>query len=320
MLPKKERLKAALAAQGDWLVGHTEIPLNTPLVMALFSNQTNLDQRKLSEDLRLYGGIPNRPLLRDGYSPNVYPFIIYIRQGKPNLLTSEGKYIFAPVPVSMGEEVDNIEVSAVWKHPLQQAASEELIKEAEDRVAEHEEFWWGTGRNPIPLSTITAHEWVWLQVTNEKGLPPNTGYIAEALRNKGFTVLAPDKGFLGLITPGTNKYMTESRSIIGFKSNETITPEDLTQLIFPDSAIHIGAFTTEYTRRDQSVFDVAEGIQDTGESISSLLSTTQKLFSVIFGALRYLLWGALGAGVIYLAWNGYKYIDKEYRDYKKLRA
>jgi len=329
MPSKADQIKDALVQDGRWYVGQENIPWNTPFLLVITDDGSNLfDTSTASAQLLGLCGIPNRPIKQNPDTPRMHSFIIYVREGEvkdAHCSGITGICTFPPITVDLVEAwVDHAMVASVWRSPLDLADDHAVIAEAKAHVAQKPEFWYGDNRewHFVPDDQILdPRQWYALRVLSNGPQLPYTDDLVTLVHSKGYRAFAPDRGIIGAVVDDDTWTSSLTRKIL-FNPNgkqgltgPKLQKELFGDLITADYTLSLGI--TDNLIADNSVMDAIDETVKTTENIGDALLAMKDILDLLLASLKYLLWGALGVAAVWAGWQGFKYVNKEVREYKR---
>lgn len=317
------RLKADLELSQEVLVGGDSIPYEAPHLLMIGSSKKDLDQEKMSQQLKDYVGLPNFVLPRSPNYLNFYPFIVYLSAGEPNLFNSNtGEWETIPVVVDSIEDwVDGADAAFVVAAPLEDiddTTIADLENAAKNQTAPSTD-----PDVPIVLShefPLDPTEWVNLRVHFSDMAPLSTVYLQTMLQDLGYKVIAPDRGITGIFVRTSSVAGPKSTSVFFHPNNHTISGDDLQSVVFdqfgftdgiPNAIVSL--YTSETTQNSQQLLNFVWRAQATTGASSDFLNHLLDALNKILTVLPKVLWIALGGIAIYGGWRVFQFARVEYR-------
>jgi len=337
-MPSKDDIqliKDELQATGAMYVKDTVWPHDSPRLLVIGSLMSDMDVAALADDLYMHLGIVATPLpKKDGLS-NLYPFIMYKATPTAQLYDeASGQFIDIPVTSGLVEAcfggetpIVDYKVAFVGLGILEAKVTP---KEVADAIAAAD-FWslpLDTSEEPIPFGAtdvLAPNTWVFLRAdfVSMSAIPPKGLKTTLEKGDWNYKAINPLGGISGLFERlfSAEEYVGKDYSHVLFNPGNAagVTTKALRSNVFGSymGKVYLSAFTTEEVIANQGHLDTFYAIQGTeegaGDAFKGLLEVLQKALK----SIRYILYGVIGAGLLWAGWNIAKYVRKEAKEYDR---
>ena len=203
-------------------------------------------------------------------------------------------------------------------------------KEVADAIEAADKWAWLSDDDETPLpfdhnAALAPNTWVYLRVDFAlmNAIPPKGLKTLLEASDSNYKAIDPISGISGFFERmfSGSEYVGESYSHVLFNPGNAmgVTAAKLQSTAFSAYAgkAYVSAFTTLEIVENQSSLDTFYAVQGTeeaaGDAAASFLAALQKALK----SVKYVLWGAAGLGILWVGWQGFKYIGKEKRAYKR---
>lgn len=296
----------------DMFVGQDSIPFDGLRLYVVLSTKTDLDPNDIALDMRL-AGVYASPLPKTSGYPNVYPFAGYVH---PLEIISNGrpKQISA-TPLELAEVIP-AEAVFVSKAVLPSEEYPERAQELREAIASVD-LERKTGKKVFGAKDpVGPNRWVMLRVNAKPGMRSLRPVdVRNILLKAGYKAFTPSTGLLGLLVPAADWSSSTWTEVLFNPGGQAVTAEQLREA-FPAGLIAetdpIGLYDLDFLRDHQEIIDFYFKAQKlevaatgAGGSLRGALEDILNDLGKVFGATRYLLWGALGVGAAWLGLRAY---------------
>lgn len=316
--------KQKIKAEGKFLVGQDTIPLESTRLVVIVDRRKNLDLEELAAGMKR-GGVYAKPIPKDDTRPNLYTFVA---QAKGLELETEEGPRLTSVTVDTLEDVLGVDAVFVSSWELPATVHPDKITDIRKAMDEVDAQRRANKRLFTGETEVGPNRWLFLRVSFRAGVDPmKTSEVRDVLLGAGYKAFTPDTGLMGFLTPSADWSAGNWTEVLFNPGNKAIKVSDLYGLFPKDLLVDsapVGLYDIRFLREHQELFDFyfkaqrfEESATGAGGAVGETLTDLLNDFGKLVGVSRYLLWGAVGVGAIWLGSKAYSIVKESYRSARR---